>query len=332
MPPLQDSLRDPLRFERVFKSPTWGGRALERAPGIALPPGVAVGESWEVVDRDGEDNSVVAEGRHAGTRLRSLMEAFRADLLGRAASAADGRFPLLVKYIDACQDLSVQVHPTDECAERMGAPCEGKTEAWYVLAARPGAVLYAGLKPGVDAATLEREGAGPGVVELLQRWEVRAGDCVLVPGGTVHAIGAGVTILEVQQNSDTTFRFYDWGRDRPTQPGRALEATVLGLPPRPPLRPVWEEAGRHLRRAPLARSRYFGLNVLEVSGSTRFSTGRQFQIYCATSGSGTLRMKDSGACMRVSPGDTWLVPSAAGFHYFEPAGGPLTLVQLLALP
>lgn len=336
------ALTEPLRFERIFIEKVWGGRALEGTLGLTLPPDVPIGETWEIVDRSAE-NSVVDAGEHAGRSLGELMGASSSDLLGRAKSTPDGRFPLLVKYIDACQDLSVQVHPTDDSAVRLGGGAEGKTEAWYILEARPGAVLYCGLKPGVDRRTFEREAAGPGVVDLLERWEVAAGDCLLVPGGTVHAIGAGVTLIEVQQNSNTTYRVYDWGRvgldgePRETHVEQALAVVDFDLPRRAPIQASWADAGG-LLRAPLVRTRHFGINALQLSQSTRLGTGRQFQIYAALGGRGTIRMRGSGCAYAVSPGDVWLVPAAAGYHYFEPesgAGGQrdaLTVLQFLALP
>ncbi len=324
----------PLRFQRRFLEKPWGGRALERRPGIALPAGARVGETWELVDREAE-NSLVAEGAPEGLALRALMEADARALLGKAPAGKGGRFPLLVKYIDAAEELSVQVHPDDLCAARLGGSAEAKTEAWYVVDAAPGAALYAGLKPGVTRADLARIGSTPEVVEALWRFEVAPGDCMVVPGGTVHAIGRGVTILEVQQNSDTTYRLWDWGRvgldgrPRETHLEAALEAASYGAPRRPPVQAVWEDKGA-LARAPLARSRFFGMNALRVREEARLATGGQFQIYAVLEGRGTLRAREGGARM-LSPGDVWLVPAACGYHWVAPAAGAegLLLVQLL---
>jgi mannose-6-phosphate isomerase len=319
----------PLRFERRFLEKVWGGRSLERRPGIALPAGKQVGETWELVDRERE-NSVVAEGPLQGRTLAELMGELSPPILGTAPAGKDGRFPLLVKYIDASDNLSVQVHPDDEGARRIGAGAQGKTEAWYVVDARPGALLYAGLKEGVRAEEFARVADRGEVVDLLQRWDVAAGDCLLVPGGTVHAIGAGVTILEVQQNSDTTYRLYDWGRaGRETHVELARRCVGFDLPERPPIRPMWEQAAQGLRRAPLARSRHFGVNALELSQAQRLSTGGQFQIYAVVQGAGALEVRSITTTVRLRSGDVWLVPAECGYHHVTPQDGPLILVQIL---
>lgn len=335
MPPAVDQ---PLRFERVFLEKLWGGRRLERAPGFALPPAQKIGETWELVDR-AKENSVVLEGAERGRTLGALMRAAPKDLLGRAPAARAGRFPLLIKYIDASEPLSVQVHPDDESAARLGGEAEGKTEAWYVLAAEPGAKLYCGIKPGVARADFERVADGPGVVELLNCWEARAGQCMLVPGGTVHAIGAGLVLLEVQQNSDTTYRLWDWGRvdgagqPRETHVPRALSVAKFGEPARPPLDAVFEAAAPGLRRAPLARSRHFSMNLLELDAPVRLSTGSQYQIYVVLRGAGELALRGEGGVRKTActlrTGDTWLVPARADYHYLEPAAGGLALMQVL---
>lgn len=326
-------LNEPIRFERIFLEKVWGGRALERTPGIALPPGIPVGETWELVDR-AHENSVVGTGPYQGRTLRSMMEEFSRDLLGRAPATPAGRFPVLIKYIDATASLSVQVHPSDETAARLGQGAEGKTEAWFVLDAAPGACLYAGVRPDVSRADLERAADGEGVVELLNRWEVSGGDCMLIPGGTVHAIGAGVTLLEVQQNSDTTYRMYDWGRlgldgkPRETHLEQALAVASVGEPVRPPVRAVWAEVAPGLSRAPLVRTRTFSANGLRVRERARLATGRQFQVYAVVEGSGTLTMSGSGTSHRLELGDCWLVPASAGYHFIEPRE-ELGLIQFL---
>lgn len=318
---------EPVRFERHFVPKVWGGRTLEQRPGIALPPG-KIGETWEVVDREGE-NSIVATGGLKGLSLRELMKRHGADLLGKVPAAKEGRFPLLVKYIDASESLSVQVHPDDEsCTKIPGA--EAKTEAWYVVDARPGSQLYAGLRPDVTAREFERVADGPGVVETLLAWEVRPGDCLLVPGGTVHAISAGITILEVQQNSDTTYRLWDWGRTgRETHVAEALRCIRFGDPPRGPIRPRWFAEGQH-QVAHLARCKHFGLNALRLARPTRFSTQSQFNLYAVLAGRGRLRWGDQER--PLATGDVWLVPASNGYYHFEPQGGELQLLHEIHRP
>lgn len=204
----------PLRFQPLFRRYLWGGRRLGSMLGKQIGPGDDYAESWEIVDH-GEDQSRVAHGALSGVSLGELIATRRKEMLGETASPAalaGSGFPLLFKFLDAQKTLSVQVHPNDEQGARLARPDLGKTEAWVVLHADPGSVIYAGLKRGFDRAALARE-ISRGTVELcLHRFEPHVGDCVFVPAGTVHALGAGLVIAEIQQASDTTFRLFDWNR------------------------------------------------------------------------------------------------------------------------
>jgi mannose-6-phosphate isomerase len=204
----------PLTFDPIFKERVWGGRRLFTGLGKAPPsdsPSTPIGESWELVDLPtAQDQSRVTTGAWAGRSLGELVRSeHRAELMGPVALDG-GHFPLLVKYIDASQTLSVQVHPGEEAAARLGG--RAKAEAWYILAAEPGATIYLGLQPGTTAAQLRAALERGAVEELVLRVPARPGDLLPVPPGTVHAIGAGVLLAEVQQPSDTTYRVYDWGR------------------------------------------------------------------------------------------------------------------------
>lgn len=319
-----------LCFERIALEKVWGGRALASSLGFDLPPDVPIGETWEVVDRAGE-NSTVRGGMLGGRTLRELMESSAPALLGAARPTADGRFPLLVKYIDASDDLSVQVHPDDATAAEIGGGAEGKTEAWFIVSAEPGACLYAGLREGVTAEVFAREASGPGVVDLLCRWEVRPGDCVLVPGGTVHAIGKGITLLEVQQNSDTTYRLYDWGRvgldgePRETHVEQALRCVAFGTPPRPPAPTGWREDGAGVGRAELCRCAHFTMDRLRAAGEVELDSGGAVRIYAVMDGAGALRT-EGGGTLPLARGDTVLVPASAGAHALVPDGQALDVV------
>jgi len=209
----------PLRFEPIYRRYLWGGRRLESVLGKQLGDGDHYAESWEVVDRDA-DQSRVAAGPLCGTTLRELVRGYSSDLLGR--HAPQPQFPLLFKFLDARENLSVQVHPNNEQAARLAQPDLGKTEAWVVIHADPGSVIYAGLKRGWDRAALEREIARNTTALCLHRIEPQAGDCIFIPAGTVHAIGAGLVVAEIQQASDTTFRLFDWNRVGPDGKPRPL--------------------------------------------------------------------------------------------------------------
>lgn len=198
----------PLTFQPIFKERIWGARNLERLYGKKLPGSVPIGESWEISDRPG-DVSGIANGPLAGKDLHWLVENHRADLLGDAKLEA-GRFPLLIKLLDAQEKLSLQVHPpAAKAAELQGDP---KTEMWFIADATPRAELYVGLKRGVTRVDFERRISDGTVAESFHRVPVRAGDAMFLPSGRIHAIGAGLVIFEIQQNSDTTYRVFDWNR------------------------------------------------------------------------------------------------------------------------
>jgi mannose-6-phosphate isomerase len=209
----------PLRFQPIFRRYIWGGRRLGTVLGKPIGEGDDYAESWEVVDR-GSDQSRVLAGPLAGATLAELVRGHGAELFGR--HHPQPQFPLLFKLLDAQQVLSVQVHPNDEQAAQLSPPDLGKTEAWVVLAAEPKSVIYAGLKRGFDRASLAREIARGTCHLCLHQFEPRAGDVVFLPAGTVHALGAGLLIAEIQQSSDTTFRLFDWNRVGPDGKSRPL--------------------------------------------------------------------------------------------------------------
>ena len=215
----------PMTFRPMLMEKVWGGDRLSRF-GKSVAPGARIGESWELADMastsasgagGGAAHSVIETGPMAGRTLREAIAAYGHRLLGSSRPMSHGgvgEFPLLIKYLDAREDLSVQVHPSPEYA-RHHPGAHLKTECWYILHAEPGARIYKGVRPGVTRAAFEsalRSGNGRGVVELLESVPAVAGECHNLPSGTVHALGAGVLVAEVQTPSDTTFRVYDWGR------------------------------------------------------------------------------------------------------------------------
>jgi mannose-6-phosphate isomerase len=209
----------PLRFRPIFRQYLWGGRRLESSLGKSLPPGNDWAESWEMADH-GADQSVVEFGPLAGSTLGELVRRHGGELFGRHHPRPS--FPLLLKFLDGNQTLSVQVHPDDAQAARLTPPDAGKTEAWLVIEAAPGSMIYAGLKPGVDRDQLAAAIQQGKCDDCLNAFQAKPGDCVFLPARTIHALGAGLLVAEIQQSSDTTYRLFDWNRTGPDGRPRTL--------------------------------------------------------------------------------------------------------------
>jgi len=230
----------PLRFRPILRQYLWGGLRLATSLGKKLPPGDRWAESWEVSDH-GPDQSVVEFGPLAGTTLGQLVAKHGKSLLGR--HDPQPRFPLLLKFLDAAQTLSVQVHPDDARAAKLDPPELGKSEAWIVLEAEPGSMIYAGLKSGIDRRALKEAIRRGQCEDCLHAFQPTPGDCVFVPAGTVHALGAGLLVAEIQQSSDVTYRLFDWnrvgpdGRPRPLHIEQGLDAVDYNRGPVQPQRP-----------------------------------------------------------------------------------------------
>lgn len=197
-----------LQFKPIYQERVWGGRGLELFLGRKLPGSTHIGESWELVDRE-EAQSLVVGGPLAGKSLRELMATRGAEIMG-PNWPKQKPFPILVKWLDCHERLSLQVHPPASIASKLGG--EPKTENWYIARAEPGAAVLAGLKPGVDAATFRAALKDNSAESLVHRLPTAGGDSLLIRSGVMHAIDGGNIILEIQQNSDTTYRVYDWGR------------------------------------------------------------------------------------------------------------------------
>lgn len=200
----------PLIPTPFFQDYIWGGRNLKSKLGKPLPDEGIWAESWEIVDH-ADHQSVVSNGRLAGMTLRQIAADHGQWLLG-AHSSEFSSIPLLLKYLDCQRVLSVQVHPDDAYGQSMAQPDLGKTEAWYIISAEPDSVLYAGLKPDVSPDQLRQAIADGNVEATLHEIHPKSGDCVFIPAGTVHALGAGLLVAEIQQASNTTFRLFDWNR------------------------------------------------------------------------------------------------------------------------
>lgn len=303
----------PLIFHPRLKPRPWGGRALAELYQKPLPAGEKVGESWEISDRPG-DAGVIANGPLAGRDLRWLMEHHGPAVLGVARSAA-GRFPLLVKILDAREVLSVQVHPPATVAARLGG--EPKTELWYVTRAGLTARLWVGLKAGITRAEFERRIRDGTVAEALHQIPVRAGDAMFLPSGRVHALGADLVIFEIQQNSDTTYRVFDWnrigpdGRPRELHLEAALASIDFGDFEPGLISTLWESEGRWSRRC-LSDQELFRVEEFRADETAvRQWAGDRAVIFGVVSGELRLEPVDPGPALDLKPGQFSLVPAAA---------------------
>jgi mannose-6-phosphate isomerase len=300
----------PLEFRPILKRIRWGGRRLASL-GKPLGEGNDYAESWELADY-GEDQSMVIGGEYDGWTLRRLVEERNREVFGRHAGRE--QFPLLVKFLDANDRLSVQVHPNDEQAKRFDPEENGKTEAWVVVDAKPGSRLYAGLKEGVTADQLRTASEKGTVEELLHSFEVTPGECVFIPAGTVHAIGEGILLAEIQQMSNLTFRLYDWGRTgsdgqpRPVHVDKAIACTDFVRGPVRPVDPHRTEH-RHGVTDDLVRSDYFVMRRHVLERDHRIQADDRFRILVALDGTGDLAC--DGTAMRFALGRTALIPAAS---------------------
>jgi mannose-6-phosphate isomerase len=200
---------NPIAFIPIYQERVWGGREFSSRLGRTLPGSQPIGEAWEVVDRE-EAQSVVADGPLRGKTLHELWTSHRTEVFGSRHAQAGPRFPLLCKLLDARDRLSVQVHPPSNIAPQLGG--EPKTEVWYFLACDPGSRIYAGLTAGTTRASFEERLARGTVEDCLHVLPTHEGDSIFIPSGRLHAIGEGNLIVEIQQNSDTTYRVFDWNR------------------------------------------------------------------------------------------------------------------------
>jgi len=303
----------PLHFKPEFKERVWGGRALERF-GYDVPAG-AIGEGWMIADHP-NGVSQVTNGPLAGQGLDSVRERFGDAWFGtRGSQSGNGRFPLLIKLLDCNDDLSVQVHPNDHYA---GLPHGelGKTEMWYVLSAKPDARIIYGLQPGVTRESMARAIEEGRIMDTLQVVSVRAGDTFYIPAGTVHALCAGVVVAEIQQNSDTTYRLYDY--NRPGLDGKPRELHIEDS-----LKVIAYEGAGASRMSTdgakpgewltLASSPYFVTDRGVVRGEWQLSTTPEsFDIVIVCEGEGTIGWPEGSLHARA--GDCFLLPAPLGSY------------------
>lgn len=315
----------PLQFQPEFKERVWGGRNLERY-GFAMQEG-KIGEAWTIGDHPNGTTKVM-NGELAGAGLDEVREKFGKEFFGtKGFSEKTGRFPLLIKLLDCQDDLSVQVHPNDHY-EHLPAGELGKTEMWYVLDAKPGAKIIYGLNDGVTREELAQAIAENRITDKLYEVSVSAGDTFYIPAGTVHALCSGVLVAEIQQNSDTTYRLYDYNR-------LGLDGQPRELHVEDSLNVIAYEGSGATRMTTelhtnnewlnIANSPYFIVEKGKTDGRWElFTNGDSFVIHIICEGTGTLRWVDGE--LAVKPGDCFLIPANLGGYAFE---GSLTMLRSL---
>ena len=316
----------PLRFEPIYQYRLWGGRRLQHLLSAPLPGDGPIGEAWMLSDRD-DHPSRVAEGPLKGTCLRDLMERSPEDLLGKLAPHFP-RFPLLLKFLDVTKQLSVQVHPSDAHAELIPPGDTGKTEAWVVLKEGPEARIYAGLKPGATAEVLRQAIAQGTLEEQLAGFVPHAGDGVFIRAGAVHSL-RDVVVFEVQENSDVTFRLFDWnhidpqtGRGRPLQVEPAMACINFEQGAIDPVTPQVPE-GRPLPWEKLIHCDHFG--VWRMSGEAPFEMGAPATCRVMVCIEGRGELEHDGIQYHFGQGDVLLLPAIVGVCSCRPQGAVTVL-------
>ena len=308
------NLTAPLTFEPIFMERMWGGRRLEAEFGKKLPPQRPIGESWEIVDRP-EAQSIVRNGMLRGKTLHELWTQYRDEIFGEAPGSP--RFPLLLKLLDAHDRLSLQVHPPEKLAERLGG--ESKTEFWYVAAADPGAELYLGFRQSITRDQFEKALRDGTAADYVHTVRVRTGDSVFLPAGRLHALGAGNLLIEVQQNSDTTYRVFDWnrvddkGKQRSLHVDQALQCIDFNDVAPNLIAPQGDLLVRH---------DLFEIQKWNLESPRTVTPSGQFAIVCCLTGS--LRCAD----VNLKPGEFFLVPAELRDRQLNPISKGTTLLRI----
>jgi mannose-6-phosphate isomerase len=304
----------PLLFKPIFQERIWGGRKLAELFGKDLPAGKHIGESWEIVDRP-EAQSVVAKGLFKGRTLHELWIQNRHDIFGDVPEAP--RFPLLIKLLGAREKLSLQVHPPGKIAAKLGG--EPKTEFWYVAAAAPGAELFVGFREPITRDQFEnalREGSATEHVHAIR---VKSGDAMFLPAGRFHGVGRGSLLIEIQQNSDTTYRVFDWnrvddkGRSRPLHVDQALQCIDFNDVRPKLIEPTGEQLVRH---------ELFEIQKWKLDSSREIAPLGQFAIVCCLTGS----LQCAG--VDLAPGEFFLLPAQLPDRQLKPRRAQTTLLRV----
>ena len=322
----------PLKFEPIYQYRLWGGRHLADLLTAPLPGNGPIGEAWILSDRE-DHQSLVANGPLKGQTINQLMEKEQEQLLGKLAGHFK-RFPLLLKFLDVHEMLSVQVHPSDLNKDYLPVGEHGKTEAWVVLEAGPDSRIYAGLKPGTTADNLKQSLTNGTIADHLSYFTPKPGDGVFIPAGTVHSLGGDVVVFEVQQNSDVTFRLYDWnhidkktGKPRSLQVDQALACIDFTQSATKPVVPV-VEAIAPVRKEMLFHCEHFDLWRLQ--GQSPFTVGGIGvpRLLACTDGDGQIEY--DGIIYIIGKGDVFLLPAGVGVCTLKPRKA-VTLLEI-ALP
>jgi mannose-6-phosphate isomerase len=303
-----------LTFEPLFQERIWGGRRLADLYGKKLPSNVAIGESWEIVDRP-EAQSVMRDGALRGKTLHDLWTQDRQSIFGNVPDAA--RFPLLVKILDAHEKLSLQVHPPEKVATKLGG--EPKTEFWYVAAADPGAELFVGLGQAMTRAQFKEALHSGTIAQYVHKIRVKTGDAMFLPAGRLHAVGEGNLLVEIQQNSDTTYRVFDWNRvDDQGKPRQLHIDQTLQCIDFNDVRPrlVQTEAETLLHHD------LFEIQKWNLDSPREIASWGQFAIVCCLSGK--LRCAD----VELGPGELFLIPARLQYRNVEPLKKATSLLRI----
>jgi len=304
----------PLQFKPIFQERIWGGRKLAQLFGKKLPANKRIGESWEIVDRP-EAQSIVREGPLAGRSLHDLWVNFREELFGQVHDAP--RFPLLVKLLDAQEELSLQVHPPQEIAESLGG--ETKTEFWYVAAAEPNAEIFVGLRKPMTRDQFEDALHSGTVADCVHAIQMKSGTAMFLPSGRFHAVGAGNVLVEVQQNSDTTYRVFDWnrvddqGKPRQLHVDQALQCIDFNDVAPEPITPTGELLVRH---------ELFEVQKWNIDSARDLAPLGQFAIVLCLTGA----LQCTG--VDFTPGDFFLVPASLQDRSIHPRSEGTSLLRV----
>jgi len=308
------NLNSALTFNPLFQERIWGGSKLAELFGKKIPPNKRIGESWEIVDRP-EAQSIVRDGPLSGRSLHDLWVNFREELFGKLPDVP--RFPLLIKLLDAQEKLSLQVHPPQEIAESLGG--EAKSEFWYVMAAEPNAEIFVGLRKSMTRDQFEDAVHSGTVADCIHAIRMKNGAAMFLPSGRFHAIGAGNLLVEVQQNSDTTYRVFDWnrvddqGKPRQLHVDQALQCIDFNDVAPKPITPKGELLARH---------QLFEVQKWNPKSAHDIAPIGQFAIVLCLSGA----MQCAG--VDFTPGESFLVPASLQDRSIHPRGEGTSLLRV----